>query len=645
MLIGGGLLLIMLLTGFSFWMVGYLRRRRIIRELAGDIAPQTIFRAQHSYMPVMLPGKSLEATQWLKEVLTEPSPVYSHWILSGPDGAGKTTVLTRFFHQNRHRLRPRWRMELLALGSPDALLRITRMPQRKNIILILDGLDDDPMLVENPVQRLDEIMKATQGFGRVVISCSAAAWPGGWNPAADGTSLRFTGQETSQLFGIAELPLPQQFKAPETLHAIIRNLAVAQSPHLASEVLSRGMASTQENGEPRLPESAARQFWWQIAEAMQLRARQGMGLTVKAFQLEELRERYADTWTTQALTQNFLWLDRVGRYRFVHGCLLSFFRAESIRRAESLTDEQIWRSLPRGAFFYQSLVWQEVQEEFEGDPWFYRTARSLERAPIQAIRPQQVIEISRLYLPGSAISQPPFFLPQLKNLKGLYLEGIARHQIPASWLSSLPDPQVQIYLTREQKIRQVLRFQATQHEEDLEPDESISVHALSLEPVLLREQPDPTRPIYNPRGHQRGEASLLHLLKLDVNRLLRQAEPKETGWVLDETLSLAEWGLFNRARAYRVPDGSFNLVMEQTIMSTLLVQELRVLINQLLAALGPDDEGLGTINPDDEAQLRDGHWMGRKWLWKAHDRYVNPVYLFADQPGCATMTIWGLSAP
>lgn len=642
--VGAALLLLLGLS--AAWGVRYWQRYRCTRELAGDIAPQGVEVALRRYQPMALQGYPLEATAQLQQLLLTPQAVYTHWLLAAPDGSGKTTLLTRLYHRERWRWRAPLRLELMSLSSPDALLRVARIPHRERFILLLDGLDDDPIFAETPTERLDEILKATQGFARVLLSCDPAAWPGKWQLSDKGTALRFTGEETSQLFGL--LPLrPVAGELAEKAHYLAPMTRLAtDTQYLPSQrLLDHWLEnSSQPKG---IEEVAARRFWWKLAEAMQLRARQGMGHSVKEFQLEELRGRFADQWETSKLTRHLLWLDSIGRYRFVHGSLLALFRAEEVLSSEKVPDALTWRSLPRGAYYYQSLVWQRLTSDGSTQAWAYRTLETGDRVPLAAMRPRDLCRITRLYLPATALDQTPYFLPQLEQLKGIYFEGVSRQQIPSVWLEALPHQAVQLYLTEQDRVRQVLRFQggnASDSPKDGEPD-VLTLPSLALEPLRLRQQPDPTRPIYNPRGHRRGDRSLIGLLKLDLNRLLQEAlQPSSgSGWVLDQTLSLAEWGLFNRARAFRLPDGTLNLILEQTIISTLLVQELRQLVPQLLATLGPDDDNLGPMGPDDAAQLEDGHWMGRRWLWQAHDRYAYPVHLFSDRPGCATLIIWGLS--
>ncbi len=653
----GGLCALLLGLG---WVIKVAWRRHIRTELLGDVPPQIVAVAQKYYQPVLRPGTQEDLVHWLlHKVLTKENTTYQYYLLLGPDGVGKTTLLARFFaaYSLPWRRKP-WRIELFSLGSPDAMLRVSKMPRREEVLLILDGLEDDPAFADNPRKRLDEVLVATQGFARVVLSCDADLWPGGQPILAGGEALRYVGEETAQLLGY--LPMPtlkgKDFanvkRGAETWQGL-RRLAWPsreRAPEaLPSQRLARWLASEGRSAVPLLPEAAPRPFWWKLAEAMQMRARQGLGLTVPAFVIEELGGRFAPDWDKKALAAHLLWQDRVGRIRFVHGSLLAFFRAEALMQEQRIPDASSWRALPRGGYYFQSMAWTRVLRQGDREGWSYRTPSQVERRPLATLRDRDLLRVSRLYVPATAVQGSYAFLPQLRQLRGVYFEGLTRHQVPANWLAALPHNQVYLYLIHRGRVGQVLSFQ--NHQAQLTPSlqapQEVKVDTLSLEPVVLRKQPLPTEPLYNPRGHHRGDASLIHLLHVDFKRLMKQMgfQTHHLGWVLDERLSQPEWGLFNQLRAYRLKDHTLNLVLEQTAPSTLLAHELRQLLPVLMAALGPDDEHWGAFQPDDEAQLEDGHWRGRRWLWGASDRYAHPVHLFVDRPGCATMIIWGLQTP
>ncbi|MEM9985044.1 MAG: hypothetical protein AAF804_08090 [Bacteroidota bacterium] len=650
LLLGMAGLILLLFLG-----VGRIRRYRISRLLSGDFPKDWIARAIKRYHPLYARGHTNHLVAiLLAKLRIKDNPEYRQYLILGTAAAGKTTLLIRLYYRYRIRLGKKpWRMELVSMSSPDALLRIAKTPKREEVVLLIDGLEDDPVFNDFPKRRLDEIIESTKGFAKLVITCDENLWPGSKELIAKGEALRYVGEETSALFAFYELLKPNG-KAKEPARPLdLYWLASIQSPagtnrnlgldHLPSEQMSRLLGRAGESPPAQLPELQVRQFWWKLAKAMQLRARQGMGMNVPAFQLEELRGRFTPDWDVKRLSGNLLWQDKVGRYRFVHTNIAAYFRADGQYQEKAIPDHNTWRHIPKGAYYYQSMQWARILRSQQGQDWYFRTELDRERQSLASLKGSNVLLITRLYLPAEAITLPPTFLPQMQALKGLYLEGVNRTNLPVEWLEALPHPEVQIYFTKNQVVQKVYRFQTLEGEIDQPHLPEIKLQATDLSLVDLREQPSPLAPIYNPRGHHRGDKSLLNLFHLDPKSWLAKEEAQlGLGWVIDEPLSVAEWGLFNRFRAFKLKDGSVNLLFEQTIMSTLISQEVGQVVKMLLAALGPDDDHLGPFGPDDQGQLEDGHWMGRKWLWKVNDRYAYPVHLFADKPGLANLYVWGV---
>jgi len=97
----------------------------------------------------------------------------------GDAGMGKTSLLlvlklthlTAFWPQKFH-------CELLKLG-PDTLKRVEHIADKRNTILLLDGLDEDPEGFGRVEERLLEVLSSTKNFRRVIISCRTQYFPSG----------------------------------------------------------------------------------------------------------------------------------------------------------------------------------------------------------------------------------------------------------------------------------------------------------------------------------------------------------------------------------------------------------------------------------------------------------------------------------
>lgn len=67
-------------------------------------------------------------------------------------------------------------VELVKLDI-ESLGRIRKMSDKSHTILLLDALDEDPLAWQKPEKRLLNILEATSGFRRVIISCRTQFFP------------------------------------------------------------------------------------------------------------------------------------------------------------------------------------------------------------------------------------------------------------------------------------------------------------------------------------------------------------------------------------------------------------------------------------------------------------------------------------
>ena len=99
-----------------------------------------------------------------------PPPQYL--ILLADSGMGKTSSLLAYCaHNLRPTLRRKYPIVLLYLGREGVEERIQKVGDKRNKILFLDALDEDPRAIADHRARVAELVKEAQEFRAVVLSC------------------------------------------------------------------------------------------------------------------------------------------------------------------------------------------------------------------------------------------------------------------------------------------------------------------------------------------------------------------------------------------------------------------------------------------------------------------------------------------
>lgn len=93
-------------------------------------------------------------------------------LLLADSGMGKTTALINYYATSLRRWKRRTRIALIDLGRPGALERIGKVRKKRETVLLLDALDEDPLSRDNNVGAyVGELMQAAREFRAVVLSC------------------------------------------------------------------------------------------------------------------------------------------------------------------------------------------------------------------------------------------------------------------------------------------------------------------------------------------------------------------------------------------------------------------------------------------------------------------------------------------
>jgi hypothetical protein len=111
--------------------------------------------------------KAFEALDQLVSASTE----YRYTILLGDSGMGKTTLLLNYYARNYRKKHKALNIRLVPLGYKDADGVIAETSDRSNTVLFLDAFDEDTKAIENHRQRLAELLKISEGFAHIFVSC------------------------------------------------------------------------------------------------------------------------------------------------------------------------------------------------------------------------------------------------------------------------------------------------------------------------------------------------------------------------------------------------------------------------------------------------------------------------------------------
>lgn len=144
--------------------------RYYIRPLCQNLNPGESEESRHIY-----PVKSdLRTTveQWLTT-----DTVYRNLIILSEAGMGKTAFLINYIvYQYTRRYKP-FEFVYIPFGLSGFAERIESVEQPERTVLLLDGFNEDMEAVQDRIGRIDQIIKWTSLFYRVIITCRTSFFP------------------------------------------------------------------------------------------------------------------------------------------------------------------------------------------------------------------------------------------------------------------------------------------------------------------------------------------------------------------------------------------------------------------------------------------------------------------------------------
>ncbi|WP_427308994.1 NACHT domain-containing protein [Cupriavidus sp. H39] len=144
-----------------------------------------------------------------------------HVIILADSGMGKTTFCLNFYAKKiaENKKNDRVAVTVIPLGRAGALEKIKDIARKRDTILLLDALDEDPAAQKDSLARLRELMEAASDFRHVIITCRSQFFPSD-DAIPDRSGIMFAGPRKGG--ASREYPLHRVFITPFTDEQIDR---------------------------------------------------------------------------------------------------------------------------------------------------------------------------------------------------------------------------------------------------------------------------------------------------------------------------------------------------------------------------------------------------------------------------------------
>lgn len=131
----------------------------------------------------------------------------NRYLILADSGMGKTTFLLNLFLNYRNGIirilfvpNENRKMELFPLGSPDIWTNIEKIENKKDTILLLDAFDEDFKAIEDYEARMQEILRETEEFKKIIITCRTQFFPSDKEIPDDTGCITFGGEQEVSKF-------------------------------------------------------------------------------------------------------------------------------------------------------------------------------------------------------------------------------------------------------------------------------------------------------------------------------------------------------------------------------------------------------------------------------------------------------------
>lgn len=126
--------------------------------------------------PSKVMGTRQNVFQKIDEALRSPTQ-FRYIIILADSGMGKSSFLLNYYGKNIHFNKRRLCIALVPLGTSNADDKISSISDKENTVLFLDALDEDANAIIDHSQRINELVKLTKDFPKVVITCRTQFFP------------------------------------------------------------------------------------------------------------------------------------------------------------------------------------------------------------------------------------------------------------------------------------------------------------------------------------------------------------------------------------------------------------------------------------------------------------------------------------
>ncbi|MEM7369352.1 MAG: hypothetical protein AAF587_12185 [Bacteroidota bacterium] len=670
-------------------LIGYLSARLLHNRLAPHLSVHQASVSVDRYVSRYGKGSSGrigKIRQLLKEELLEKGG-YKTIVIIGKEGSGKTSLMLRIYwdHLLKGWNRP-YSMQYIKWSVENGARNIRAVKHPEKSILLLDGIDECLSAHLDCRTHLDSILPQTASFHKVVLSMRKGYLPAGMEGKSESTSIQYIGNSCFEIFGKVEL----REINPESLQSFrkdqhgwrlrrgtnSRRKTFQAHSHLLHfplllQMLGKGKASIQKLDKlegPFLHPILSSYIHWEIGRTFPdpLQAKECFSFLNQLAQefyrkyCEELEANAAEEElmgmlgstslhpATHFLAKTRLLDQRGNSYQFRHRMIWAYFLAWNGMNYELSQGQTRFEGLPMAKEFYQEMCWKKFLTEPISAQADYRVVGKVEKKPLKDLLAQDLLRINRLYLSVKPTTDMRF-LRNLTTLEAVHLYDHADKQLPNQLIEELPHEQVLLHLHDPDSDNiQVVRFEEKQAELWLDNEKSIPIMARSLQKVDLANLSNPHTSIPYPGSERPSSKQLLELFQTNLQLSHPSGSWEERTFlgeqkrVIEMILGEGELDLFDRIHLIDMSDRQRNVVLYNNHRPTLMIQSLELITNQLYAVLGEDDDHQETFGPEDEAQIEDGYWLGRKWFWKNTDSYGHAVHLYMEKAGKVHLCIWGI---